>query len=56
MITSFSCDDTQLLGNGTRFLLWNCKTKSGNDIAQGIYIILVKNSGDKVIKKVAVIR
>ncbi|WP_413853896.1 T9SS type A sorting domain-containing protein, partial [Candidatus Ruminimicrobium bovinum] len=56
MIISFSSDDTQIFGNGTRFLQWNCKTKSGNDVAQGIYIILIKNSGDKVIKKVAVIR
>ena len=56
MITSFSLDDTQLLGNGTRFFIWNCKTKSGNDVAQGVYIILVKNNNDKIIKKIAIIR
>jgi len=56
MVTSFSLDDTQLLGNGTRFLVWNCKTKSGNDVAQGVYMILVKNNSDKIIKKIAIIR
>lgn len=56
MVTSFSLDDTQMLGNGTRFLVWNCKTKSGNDVAQGVYIVLIKNSGNKTTKKIAVIR
>ena len=56
MVTSFSVEDTQLLGNGTRFFVWDCKTKSGNDIAQGVYIVLIKNNNDKIIKKIAIIR
>ena len=56
MINSFSIDDTQVLGNGTRFFVWNCKTKSGNDVAQGVYMILIKTQSDKIIKKIAIIR
>jgi len=56
MITSFSLDDTQVLGNGIRFFVWNCKTKSGNDIAQGVYMILIKTNNDKIVKKIAIIR
>lgn len=56
LIKSFSIDDTEFTDDGFRFLKWDCKNDSGDEVAPGVYLILVKNDSKKKVFKVAVIR
>lgn len=56
LVKMFSIDDTTLMGSGSRLLEWDCKNKSGNDVAQGVYFLMIRTDSDKLIKKIAVIR
>ena len=56
LVKSFSADDTEYTSDGFRKIKWNCKNDSGEDVAPGVYLVLVKNDSKKKIFKVAVIR
>ena len=56
LVKSFSIDDTEFTDDGFRFLKWDCKNDSGDEVAPGVYLILVKNDSKKKVFKVAVIR
>ncbi|MDD5021013.1 MAG: M6 family metalloprotease domain-containing protein [Endomicrobiaceae bacterium] len=56
LIKMFSVGDTTLMGSGSRMLEWDCKNKSGSDVAQGVYFMMIRTDSDKLIKKIAVIR
>jgi immune inhibitor A len=55
-IESFSLADTSFDGEGRRYLRWNCKNHSGQNVAPGIYFVLIKTNTDQTTKKIAVIR
>ena len=52
----FTADDTEYTSDGFRKIRWDCKNSSGEDVAPGVYLVLVKDSSKKKIFKVAVIR
>ena len=56
LVKSFSADDTEFTADGFRKIVWNCKNDSGEDVAPGVYLVLVKNNSKKKVTKVAVIR
>ena len=56
LIRSYSADDTEYTDDGFRKIKWDCKNSEGEDVAPGVYLIMVKNSSKKKIFKVAVIR
>ncbi|MBO7611634.1 MAG: M6 family metalloprotease domain-containing protein [Elusimicrobia bacterium] len=56
LVKSFSVEDTEYTDDGFRFLKWDCKNESGEEVAPGVYLILVKNNSKKKVFKVAVIR
>jgi len=56
LIISYSINDTSFDGEGNRYLTWNCKNNAGDNVAPGIYLVLIKTSSDKTTKKIAVIR
>lgn len=56
LVKSFSSDDTEYTNDGFRKIKWNCKNESGEDVAPGVYFVLVKNNSKKKVFKVAVIR
>ena len=56
LVKSFSEDDTEYDGKGIRTVRWDCKNDSGEDVAPGVYIILIKNDSRVKKCKVAVIR
>lgn len=56
IIKSFSLNDTSFDSEGARYLQWNCKNHSGDNVAPGIYFILIKTNSDKATKKIAIIR
>jgi len=56
LVRSFSADDTEYTGDGFRKIKWDCKNDSGEDVAPGVYLVLVKNGSKKKIFKIAVIR
>lgn len=56
LVKSYSVDDTEFTTDGFRKARWDCKNDSGEDVAPGVYLILIKNSSKKKIFKVAVIR
>jgi flagellar hook assembly protein FlgD len=49
-------DDTEYTDDGFRKIKWDCKNSDGEDVAPGIYLIMVKNNSKKKTFKVAVIR
>ncbi|MDD5021664.1 MAG: M6 family metalloprotease domain-containing protein [Endomicrobiaceae bacterium] len=55
-VESFSIDDTSFDGEGRRYLEWDCKNHSGDNVAPGVYFILLKTNSDKATKKIAIIR
>ena len=56
LVKSFSIDDTEFTDDGFRFIKWDCKNDSGEEVAPGVYLVLVKNDSKKKVFKVAVIR
>lgn len=56
LIRSYSVDDTEYTDDGFRKIKWDCKNSDGEDVAPGIYLIMVKNNSKKKTFKVAVIR
>lgn len=56
LIRMFSIADTRLMGSGSRMFEWDCKNKSGSEVAQGVYFMMIRTDSDKLIKKIAVIR
>ena len=56
LVKSFSSDDTEYTNDGFRKLKWNCKNESGEDVAPGVYLVLIKNNSKKKVFKVAIIR
>lgn len=56
LIRSYSVDDTEYTDDGFRKIKWDCKNSEGEDVAPGVYLIMVKNNSKKKIFKVAVIR
>ncbi len=56
LVKSFSVDDTESTDDGFRFIKWDCKNDSGDEVAPGVYLILVKNASKKKVFKVGVIR
>ena len=56
LIRSYSADDTEYTDDGFRKIKWDCKNSEGENVAPGVYLIMVKNSSKKKIFKVAVIR
>jgi len=56
LIKKYSINDTKLMGSGSRLFEWDCKNNSGNDVAQGVYFLMIRTESDKLIKKIAVIR
>ncbi len=56
LVRSFSSDDTEYTTDGFRKIKWDCKNDSGEDVAPGVYLVLVKNNSNKKVFKVAVIR
>lgn len=56
IIKSFSVNDTIFDSEGVRYLQWNCKNHSGDNVAPGIYFILIKTNSEKTTKKIAIIR
>ncbi len=56
LVKSFSEDDTEYDGKGIRTVRWDCKNDSGEDVAPGVYIVLIKNDSRVKKCKVAVIR
>ncbi|MDD4165842.1 MAG: M6 family metalloprotease domain-containing protein [Endomicrobiaceae bacterium] len=56
LIRMFSIEDTVLMGSGSRMFEWDCKNKSGSEVAQGVYFMMIRTDSDKLIKKIAVIR
>ncbi len=56
IIKSFSINDTGFDSEGVRYLEWDCKNHSGDNVAPGIYIVLIKTNSDKATKKIAIIR
>lgn len=56
LVKSFSSDDTEYTSDGYRKIKWDCKNDSGEDVAPGVYLVLVKNNSKKKVFKVAVIR
>lgn len=56
IVKVFNISDTQLNGDGSRSLKWDCKNDNGDNIAPGVYLVMVKTSSDKKISKVAIIR
>ena len=56
LVRSYSADDTEYTDDGFRKIKWDCKNDEGEDVAPGVYLILVKNSSKKKTFKVAVIR
>ena len=56
LVRSFSSDDTEYTSDGFRKIKWNCKNESGEDVAPGVYLVLIKNNSKKKVFKVAVVR
>lgn len=56
IVKTFSISDTQLNGDGSRTLKWDCKNDGGSNVAPGVYLLLIKTSSDKKVSKIAVIR
>lgn len=56
LVRTFSADDTEFTKDGFRKIVWDCKNESGEDVAPGVYLVLVKNNSKKKVTKVAVIR
>ncbi|MDD2524241.1 MAG: M6 family metalloprotease domain-containing protein [Endomicrobiia bacterium] len=56
IVKTFNISDTQLNGDGSRSLKWNCKNQGGDNVAPGVYLIMIKTSSDKKISKIAIIR
>ncbi len=56
LVKGFSADDTEFTNDGFKYIKWDCKNDSGEDVAPGVYLILVKNNSKQKIFKVAVIR
>ncbi|MFA7073910.1 MAG: M6 family metalloprotease domain-containing protein [Endomicrobiaceae bacterium] len=56
IVRVFTISDTQLNGEGSRSIKWDCKNSSGNNVAPGVYLLLIKTSSDKKVSKIAVIR
>lgn len=56
LIRSYSADDTEYTDDGFRKIKWDCKNSEGENVAPGVYLIMVKNSSKKKIFKAAVIR
>lgn len=56
LVKAFSASDTELNSEGIRYLKWNCKNDSGQPVAPGVYIVLIKDNSEKKIFKVAIIR
>lgn len=56
LVKGFTADDTEYTSDGFRKIKWDCKNSSGEDVAPGVYLVLVKDSSKKKIFKVAVIR
>lgn len=56
IVRVFTISDTQLNGDGSRSMKWDCKNSNGNNVAPGVYLLLIKTSSDKKVSKIAVIR
>lgn len=56
LVRSYSTDDTEFTADGYRKVKWDCKNDAGEDVAPGVYLVLVKNASKKKVMKVAVIR
>lgn len=41
---------------GTGVVQWNVKNKDSEDIASGVYVLLVKNAGHKITKKIFIVK
>ena len=56
LVKAFSPDDIEYTYDGFKRIKWDCKNDAGEDVAPGVYLILVKNDSKKKVFKVAVIR
>ena len=56
LVRSYFADDTEYTADGHRKVKWDCKNDAGEDVAPGVYLVLVKNNSKKRVMKVAVIR
>ena len=56
LVKSFSSADTEYTKDGYRKIKWDCKNDSGEKVAPGVYLVLIKNNSKKKVFKVAVIR
>ncbi len=56
LVRVFSPDDMEYTYDGFKKIKWDCKNDAGEDVAPGVYLILVKNDSKKKVFKVAVIR
>ncbi len=56
VVRSYSADDTEFTTDGYRKVKWDCKNDAGEEVAPGVYLVLVKNASKKKVMKVAVIR
>ena len=56
LVKGFTADDTEFTSDGFKYIKWDCKNDSGDDVAPGVYLVLVKNNSKKKVFKVAIIR
>ncbi|MCR4663030.1 MAG: M6 family metalloprotease domain-containing protein [Endomicrobiaceae bacterium] len=56
LVRSFSENDIEYTSDGFKKIKWDCKNDSGQDVAPGVYLVMIKNNSKKKIFKVAVIR
>ena len=56
LVRSFSSDAIEFPNDGFGRIKWDCKNDSGEDVAAGVYFVLIKNISKKRVMKVAVIR
>ena len=56
LVRAFSEDDTESDSKGIRKIKWDCKNDSGEKVAPGVYIVLIKNDSKIKKCKIAIIR
>lgn len=54
LVKSFGAKD--VIVSNINKLKWNCKNRNGENVAPGVYLLLIKNAGQQKVFKIAVIR
>ena len=54
LVKSFSSND--IIVSSENKLKWDLKNENGENVAPGVYLLLIKNCGQKKVFKIAIIR